>query len=230
MKDVVYVNRDGENPELRYSLRSLANLRHGQVWVFGGAPVWLNTERVRYQPRPQKVSAYMSTRAHIAAACDNDEVSDPFTLWNDDFYAMRQTIILPVHRGPLEDLVTRFGQNKTPWVKGLHEAAAILKAEGVSDPVSYDTHHPLVVHKEAMQVALDIVKRAKSDSIHLRTIYGNIAGIGGTLVEDCKLMRRTDPFPSGPWLSSGDGTFRSTIEPVLRYTFPIPGPYEKGPA
>ena len=229
--DSVYVNKDGENPELRYSLRSQVNVPCDLVWVIGGAPVWLNTERVHYQSRPQEGSAYMSTRAHIKAACQTKDVSDPFTLWNDDFYAMRPTTLgVPMHRGPLSDLTERFAKIKTPWAKGLHEAAAILKAQGDENPVSYDTHHPLIVHKKEMLVALRLVEKAKVDAIHLRTIYGNLAALDGVQVEDSKLLRRTDPFPDGPWLSSGDGTYRSTIEPVLRYTFPDPCIYEKGPS
>lgn len=230
MMDAVYVNRDGENPELRYSLRSLAHAPHRGVWVFGGAPHWLNTDRVSYVPRPQKLSSYLSTRAHLQAACETDDVSDPFTLWNDDFYAMRPTSVIWMHRGPLADLIRQFAQHRTPWVKGMTEAATILNREGIEDPLSYDTHHPMIVHKEEMLAALRLVRNARVDAVHLRTIYANLIGGGGTLVEDCKLLKRTDPFPRGPWLSSGDGTYRSTIEPVLRYTFPDPCIYEKGPS
>jgi hypothetical protein len=41
------------------------------------------------------------------------------------------------------------------------------------------------------------------------------------------MLRRSDPFPAGAWLSSSDDTFRSTVEPVLRYLFADKSPYEK---
>lgn len=229
MTDVVYVNKDGENPELRYSLRTLKNVKHGNVWIFGGCPSWVNQETVRYVGRMQKGSPYASTRAHIAAACNTPEVSDPFLLWDDDFYAMEWVGDVPImHRGSLADMVDRFATLKTAWAKGLRETAALLATvDGVTDPVSYDLHVPLIVYKTQMLKALRLAEKVRTDAVHLKTIYGNIDPIGGVATPDPKLMRKSDPFPRGPWLSSGDDTFRSAVEPVLRYLFPDPSIYEK---
>jgi hypothetical protein len=39
MRDVVVMVRVGrEYDELRYALRSLCNVPHGRVWVYGGEP------------------------------------------------------------------------------------------------------------------------------------------------------------------------------------------------
>ena len=227
--DIVYVNRDGDNPELRYSLRTLKNVTHDNVWIFGGVPHWINTDAVYYRKRTQAGSAYRSVREHIAAACNTPQVSDPFLLWNDDFYAMDRVGDVPImHRGSMDDMLEKFANLKTGWSKALIDTAHILSCYEVEDPVSYDLHVPLIVYKAEMRTALRIAGRAKSDAIHLRTIYGNIANLGGFEIEDPKLMKRSGPFPTGPWLSSGDDTFRSTVEPVLRYLFPEPSIYEKG--
>ena len=46
--DVVYcVKDDPDNEELRYSLRSLKNLPHQKVWIYGGGPKWLNEEAMK---------------------------------------------------------------------------------------------------------------------------------------------------------------------------------------
>ena len=225
--DVVYVNRDGENPELRYSLRTLVNVDHDRVWVFGGAPAWL--ENVEHRRRTQGGSPYSSTRAHIAAACNTPEVSDPFLLWNDDFYAIHHVGAVPVyHRGPLDRVLEEHATLKTPWAKGLRATAALIETWGLTDVKSYDVHLPLVVHKTPMREALRCTGQVHVDTVHLRTLYGAIANIGGVEHHDPKLMRRNDPFPCGAWLSSGDGTFRGAVEPVLRYLFPDKSPYEKG--
>lgn len=223
--DVVYVNREGGNPELRYSLRSLQNVKHGQVWVFGGAPSWLNTESVKFCPNPQSGTPYQSTRSHIAAACNHPEVSDPFTLWNDDFYAMQSVGVVPrMHRGPLGEMIE--GAPRTPWWKGMRDGARLLQVMDIKDPLCYDIHAPLIVHKAAMLAAISLAKKS-TDAFPLRTVYGNMTGLGGTRIKDPKILRRSDPFPRGPWLSSQDNLFLSTAEPVLRYTFPDPSPYEK---
>jgi len=227
--DVVYVNREGENPELMYSLRTLRNVDHGRVWIIGGAPVWINPETVEHRQRTQSGSPYTSTRGHIAAACNTPEVSDPFTLWNDDFFAMREVGEVPIyHRGSLEAMLETFSTTKTLWAKGMRETASIMKKHGVLEgAMSYDSHLPLVVHKAEMLEALRWVREARTDAIHLRTMYGAIADLGGVEYPDPKLMRRSAPFPRGAWLSSGDDTFRSTVEPVLRYLFPDKSHYEK---
>lgn len=226
--DVVYVCRDGENPELRYSLRTLRNVNHDKVWVFGGAPSWLNPDTVNHVYRPQRGTSYSSTRNHILAACNTPGVSDPFLLWNDDFFAMEAVGDVPImHRGSLESMVERFALVKTGWVKRLKTTAAFLsKVEGVEDPVSYDLHVPLVVYKDQMKEALRLTEKIQNAAIHIRTIYGNIDPLGGVEIEDPKMLRRSDPFPQGPWLSSSDDSFRSAVEPVLRYLFPDPSPHE----
>lgn len=229
MMDVVYVCREGENPELMYSLRTLENVSHGKVWIFGGAPVWINPDTVEHRQRMQSGSGYSSTRGHIAAACNTPEVSDPFVLWNDDFFAMYHVGPMPVyHRGSLGAMLERFATTKTPWEKGLRETASLLEKRGLLEgAMSYDLHMPLVVHKTEMLEALRWAKNIRTDAVHLRTLYGAIADLGGVEHPDPKMMRRSSPFPRGAWLSSGDDTFRSTVEPVLRYLFPDKSDYEK---
>lgn len=227
--DVVYVSRDGENPELRYSLRTLENVEHDKVWIFGGAPTWINPDTVTHRKRMQGGSAYSSTRGHIGAACNTAEVSDPFVLWNDDFFAMHQIGEVPVyHRGPVDVLLERVTPMKTPWAKGLRETAVVMEKHGLlAGAMSYDVHLPLIIHKTEMREALRLAKNVRTDAVHLRTLYGAIAELGGEEHHDPKLIRRSDPFPRGAWLSSSDDTFRSTVEPVLRYLFPDKSPYEK---
>ena len=78
-----------------------------------------------------------------------------------------------------------------------------------------------------MREALRLSKKVYADAIHLRTLYGVVGDIGGVERADPKMLRRSDPFPRGAWLSSSDAVFRSTVEPVLRYLFPDKSVYEK---
>jgi len=226
--DVVYLSKNGENPELRYSLRSLRNVPHERVWVFGGAPAWLNPDTVTHVRSAQEVSPFASTRKHLRAALKHDEVSDPFMLWNDDFYAMRYVAkVETLHRGPMATVLEN-SRSRTPWVKGLQGTMQFMNHSlGMEAPLSYDLHVPLVVKKAEMREAFEASRRLKVDGVHIRSVYGNLAGIGGRYSDDPKMLRRTDPFPRGPWLSSNPDTFRSTVEPVLRYLFPDNSTYER---
>src|SRR5262245_30736090 len=227
--DVVYVCRDGENPELRYSLRTLKNVNHDRVWLFGGAPSWINPDTVTHEKRMQHTTRFIATRNHIKAACDHPEVSDPFMLWNDDFFAMDRIGTVPVyHRGSLYLVLEEYGNSRTPWAKGLRETIGWMKKNGFLNGVmSYDLHMPLIVHKAEMLEAIRLVKATHSGVIHLRTIYGVTACLGGVGYVDPKMYRRNEPFPHGPWLSSSPESFRYAVEPVLRYLFPEPCCYER---
>lgn len=64
--------------------------------------------------------------------------------------------------------------------------------------------------------------------LHKRTVYGNLARLGGERIEDVKVCA-AQPFWSPEWsmLSTDDQSFRS--QPVgvhIRDTFTEPGPYE----
>lgn len=226
--DVVYLSKDGENPELRYSLRTLGNVPHDKVWIFGGAPTWLNPDTTHHVRSPQQPTPYASTRKHLKAALDHDGVSDPFMLWNDDFYAMRfMDEVETLHRGLMSTMLEN-SRSMTPWVKGLQGTMQFLiHSLDILTPLSYDLHVPIVVKKAEMREALTLSKRVKTDAIHLRSIYGNLAEIGGRVADDPKMVRRNDPFPCGPWLSSSPDTYRSAVEPVLRYLFPHGSIYER---
>jgi len=227
--DAVYVCRDGENPELRYSLRTLPNVDHARVWVFGGAPTWLNTGTVTHHKRRQDNTPARSSRGHITAACKTPEVSDPFMLWNDDFYAMREIgTVGTYHRGLLVDHVEKMKAHRTPWAKGLKQTAALLDRLGMLEgALSYSIHMPLIVHKAEMLEAIELANKESAQHFHLRTLYGVMTDLGGEEWVDPKMLRRMDPFPRGPWLSSSPDSFRRSVEPVLRYLFPDASIYEK---
>lgn len=227
--DAVYVCREGENPELRFSMRTLQNVALDNVWIFGGAPRWINPDFVTHVQRRQNNTPAASTRGHIKAACLNDDVSDPFMLWNDDFYAMRLVGEIPMyHRGPLAQQISKLSHYSSPWVKGMRATLAALKDEGFEDPLSYSVHLPLIVYKEIMLEAIFRADEANVRHFHLRTFYGNLLNPECPIYhEDPKVLRRNDPFPEGAWLSSSPNSFRSHCEPVLRYLFPYASPYEK---
>jgi len=215
--DVVYLIKGGHNEELRWSLRSLANVPHDRVWLFGGKPPkWVqNTKCVR---TPQDGTKYVNTTAAIKAACEHPDVSDPFILMNDDFYILRRTQSIPaLHRGPVDEVIAdykaRFSKGNT-YIVGMERTMLRLQEMGYERPLSYELHTPMVVEKAAMLEALE----AGSDLevIHKRTMYGNIAGLGGRRIDDVKVRNKTDTIPRGTYLSMVEGSFEE-VRPVLRY-------------
>ena len=224
--DVVYLCREGENEELRYSLRSLRNLPHERAWIFGGAPEWLRGAEL--VPVDQHASKYRVTSAAMRAACLHPDVSDPFVLMNDDFFIMEPLAEVPaLNRGPVDDVAAEYERRvgASPYLEGMLATRDLLHEFGCEDPLSYELHVPLPVRKAEMLEALDVGEAAGIGVLHKRTLYGNLAKLGGATIADVKLCRRRQAVPKGPWLSTLDATFPAAL-PVLARRFPKPSPFE----
>lgn len=230
--DVVYLCREGENEELRYSLRSLRNLPHGCVWIFGGAPEWIRGAEV--VPTDQHDTKYRVTTRAMRAACEHPGVSDPFVLMNDDFYVMEPVAAVPVlHRGPVDAVIADYleRRGRSGYVDGMVATRDLLAELGCEAPLSYELHVPLPVGKVAMLEALEVGEASGIPVLHKRTLYGNLAGIGGARLPDCKIVSARDGRVAsrqrklGPWLSSSDASFAG-LAPLLAHRFPRPSPFE----
>ncbi|WP_328643530.1 hypothetical protein [Streptomyces canus] len=226
---VVPVRQGAVNTQLRYALRSwAAHLPHRRVWLIGYRPPWV--EGTYYLSTPQTGTKYVNTTRAVAAACRSRSVSDPFVLLNDDFFVMEP---LPdgvpvLHRGPVRDVEAYYAdRGNGSYLQGLRDTRDLLVSLGHEDPVSYELHVPLVVHKEGMRHALDVGRRLPV--LHKRTAYGNLAGIGGDQVQDVKVMWRGPQFPAGPFLSTLPDAFdNGMVGAHIRRTFAEPSPYERG--
>ena len=225
--DLVYVCRNGENEELRYSLRSVArNLPHGRVWIFGGWPAWI--EGVKTITTEQAGVRFANTTNAVRLACEHSAVSDPFVLMNDDFFVMQPLDSVPVlNRGPISKVISDYERRHmggSAYAMGMRHTCDLLVSLGFENPVSYELHVPLLVHKAAMLEALSMGQGVKV--LHKRSMYGNLARLSGATVPDVKVYRTGADVPQGPFASCQDNTL-PTVLPVLRYLFPLPCAYER---
>lgn len=220
--DAVYLCRGGENEELRYSLRSLAaNVPHDRVWLFGEGPRWFTGERVNVAQTGSKQEN--ATRA-LLAACMHPEVSDPFILMNDDFFALEPSVVELLDRGPMRDVLADVTASfpRNGEIRRMTETQRLLEARGISDPLSFELHVPMPVRKDVMLEALKL----STTTLHWRSIYGALCGDASTTIADVKVCRLDDDVPTGPWLSTNDSTF-GAVSGLLRGLFPQRCVYEK---
>ncbi|MEU6928947.1 hypothetical protein AB0A05_07260 [Streptomyces sp. NPDC046374] len=227
--DIVVPVREGAvNEQLRFALRSwAAHLPHGRVWVVGYLPPWaVGVQHIRTRQRGTK---FQNTTLAVRVACQHPDVSSRFLLANDDMFVMKPLEAMPVlHRGPVRNVETYYAARAAgEYLRGMRETRDLLADLGHPDPLSYELHVPLPVDKAVMLDALDIAWHL--DVVHKRTLYGNLAQLGGTEVRDVKIMRRS---PGG---YTEDDVFLSTmpdsfaaghVGAYIRRTFAEPGPYE----
>lgn len=218
---VVIPCRPGDNRELRFALRSIErNFDYGHIWIAGAWPDWLNTTHPHLtavkRPLPQG-GKYAATRSHYRWACRNPAVSDPWVLWNDDFYCMRPVTDLPaIHRGKCVDVSPMFSTWKSKWAHGMRETEKLMRRIMPRQTLyNYDIHTPLLIHKRVMLRALDLAERLRIHAPHVRTLYGNLAKLGGVTMRDPKIDYARPQHQVGAWLSSQEHTFRSSVEAML---------------
>ncbi|MFC7791422.1 hypothetical protein [Streptomyces cinereoruber] len=226
---VVPVREQPVNEQLRYALRSwAANLAHGRVWIVGYRPSWADS--VRHIPTRQAGTKYANTTVAVRAACEHPEVSDRFLLVNDDFFVMHPVEEMPVlHRGPVRQVEAYYAARASGlYLRGMRETRDLLVDLGHRDPLSYELHVPLPVDKAAMLKALDVGRHL--DVLHKRTLYGNLAGLGGTEMRDVKVLHRAPHgYDGGVFLSTMPDSFAAGhVGQHIRRAFPKPCRYEAG--
>jgi hypothetical protein len=232
--DLVYICRDGDNEELRYSIRSaVANLPHDKVWVVGGKPDWYSGN---YIPVPQTKTKYMNAKTNMLVISETKEISNNFILMNDDFFILKpQKSIRYYHGGSLlnkiKHLQKRYGSGA--YIKLLLATKHFLKTRGIFDTLDYALHVPFKMNRNKLKEILQF-------DVSWRIAYGNLYSVGGTEVKinsgdskDVKVYKYDGQLHgivkntiSDIFLSSNDDSF-DVLLPKLQELFPEPSSYEK---
>lgn len=192
-KDIVYVFKAGsvwQDNELRYSLRSIDQyFDHRDVFIVGDLPDWIqNVNHIDVKDVFAKVHGgkFKNVIRKIIGACQDDRVSEDFVLMNDDFFFLKKTDgIVPYASGSLQSLINRYGANdRNQYLNALKRTMRLLNKAGISDPVNYAVHYPIVFNKKKfLQLTDEVDWQEKPAS--WRTLYGNLFKIGE--------VERTDP-------------------------------------
>lgn len=239
--DVVFVVRPGDdNEELRHAIRSIhRHMPHRRIVLAGHRPPWATN--VEHIPTPQTQDRFTNSTANLLAACDRTDLTAEVVYMNDDIFVLRDTPAVPVHhRGTVRALAADkwVTPDKRPatavsrWWSGMIRTAHYLMALGVTDdPLSYELHTPMVIHRETMAEAIRKAQADRPDMvIHKRTLFGNIAAVGGTRTDDVKVFDAHHTWPDGArFVSTTDSVFAAgAVGRRLRAKFAEPSPYEGG--
>lgn len=232
--DAVYLcgpSRAGGEP-LRYSIRTVVtNLPQvTRIVTVGHRWSWLS-RNVLHIDVPQ-LAKHRHTYACLQTALADDRISDQLVLFNDDFFVLEELAEVPVlHRGLVADRIAgyrRTGNNT--MLQRREQTRDILAALGVDEPLDYELHVPLPVDRVVMAEALERADLVRPDGmlpIGKRTLYGNLAAIGGELAQDVKVNSGQAGLPPGPFLSTASASWPGKVGTEVRRRFRTPSPYER---
>ena len=211
--DAVYFVRDGENEELRYSLRSVEkNLPCRKVWIIGGKPEDINPDEfVRIPQNTGDGTKWDRVRSNFRLVAANPEITEDFILMNDDFFINQPTTKIEPHTaGTLQEHIDRIERNyrnaPTTYTIELRRAQRVLEEAGLPTN-SYELHTPMIINRKKLAETLAFFPPRHAT----RSLYGNLHKVGGTREKDCKVIRPDQPFSrDAQFLSSDDSTWGDT--------------------
>jgi len=225
---VVYpLREDRWNRGLRYSLRSLVNLKPAveRVIVVGYCPSWLTG--VEFIPGNTFGDKPRNVFGNILAAVQHDACPDEFVAMNDDFWLLQPQTPEMEHRGRLSDQIgNRPFAGSSWWYQSLHAARDYLTGRGHTDPLSFELHRPIPIRRDHMRAVLEDCQQLLPRP-QWRTVYGVTLGAESVRVPDVKITRNPVPPDWETWPSvSGNEHMPQLLGPTLARLFPEPSPWE----
>ena len=211
--DIVYfVKESAFNEELRYSLRSVErNFKYRNVWFCGGRPDYLRPDKLM-RLNQVGLNKWEKVRNNIRLVCENEEISEDFWLFNDDFYIMKpQDNMKPQYNGKIidyiEDIKRKNGGSDSQYTMRLRDTIKALKEAGLTT-YNYEVHKPMLINRKK---ALELLDRFPTEP-GFRSLYGNYFKVGGVDKQDMKvklLLHSRLDIVDNEWefLSTSDKSF-----------------------
>jgi hypothetical protein len=228
--DFVYICRDGENEELRYSIRSvLLSFPEAKVWVVGGKPKWYSGNHVFLE---QDNNKYVNAVNNLKAVCNTPDISDNFILMNDDFFIIKKIeTIEQFYNGLLSEKIDKFIKitGSSMYIKKLITTNNKLNKLGFTKPLDYELHVPMPMHKEGLLYILN-----EYPECLWRSMYGNLFNVGGSQMEDVKVYknkrhaaRSAQITKNSIYLSTEDTGLTIMVDNIFKELLTNPSPYEQ---
>lgn len=226
--DIVYILKNDIQPEeLRYSIRSVVkNFPYKRIWFAGGQPDVLKPDKA--MPIDQTgATKWEKVRNTLIDVCSNDEITEDFWLFNDDFFIMKKISDMDTMiAGTIKHRIERIERNRggqSGYTKQLRIALRALNRDGY-DQLDYAVHAPMLINRKK---ALETL-RTFPECPMFRSLYGNQHSIGGIVTSDVKILRvDEEPSKDSSLLSTNDRAFREGLAgKYIRDKFTVPSKYE----
>ena len=228
--DIVYILKNNIDPtELIYSVRSVCkNFDFNSIWFAGGTPEKIKPDH-KLPIQQQGKNKWTKVSNTIREICLEDNITDNFWLFNDDFFIMRKIPgTLPyLFDGTIykriNELNKRYRNQTSIYAEQLTATQLALKNKGY-DTLNYALHVPMLINKEK---ALQTLNEFHGFPM-FRSLYGNHHEVGGITFKDVKIYD-LEQYPEGNemLLSTTDDSFKNGIVgKYIRKQFPDKCAYE----
>lgn len=224
--DIVYIlKKDIQPAELIYSLRSVEkNFPFNKVWFVCGQPKGLEPDGRIIHEQVGKTK-WDWIKSSMFEVLRNDEITDTFFLFNDDFFVMKPfkgkfvNYVDGTLERRIEELHSSLGMS--PYCRSLYKAQQELISARLSQ-MNYDVHLPMLVTKTGMSAALK-----SFSSPQMRSLYGNYNQVPYILHDDVKEYTLDKANEDADFLSTNDDTFiNGKVGEFIRSSFPNPSRFE----
>jgi hypothetical protein len=210
----IYRRTNDAGQELRYSLRSLKNIKNfnGKVFVAGDTEDWF-TNITHIPIKASHYSPYKDAENRMVAALNDQRLPDDFIFMNDDFYVTEPAVVRDMNWGEISD-----DQPRSFHRKALLHTKKWLQERNLPT-LNYGLHVPMIINRQRrFDVHQKIKTTVDNRPLLARTVYGNMFNLGGEFYEDRKT--KTSTLPEGAFISTQGFTAE------LHKLFPDPSPYE----
>jgi hypothetical protein len=232
--DFVYINRDGKNEELRYSIRSVCHFYpEAKIWVVGGKPDWYSGNFIRVE-RDARLNRYQQQVLNLSYVYNSSGIGSNPIIMNDDFFFVKRVDEFPpMIGGTISEKVKSYLDNElnSNYVKELNKTKKLLQ-KYKEEPLDYELHVPMQVNSDKLKKIVGVNK------IMWRSHYGNrfIPESKTVITKDVKFymlhemkFKNYNPLKGdSPFFSTDDESFPYVKKKMLEKMFPDPSPYEKG--
>jgi hypothetical protein len=215
--DIVYIYKHKEHSPLRYSLRSLENYPHRNVFIVGDCPAYL--QNIIHIPYIFGVDRTQNAWGQIKAACLNVMVSDRFCFFNDDFYILKPTIEIPYYERSVDK--KREG--------GAHGKALAKTRALFPNFKNFDSVHTPIIFDKRLFLSLydhyDI-----SQGYCYKSLYGNHYNLHTQVIGDVKgrSLSKVKKRMGFRFLSTSDNVERNVdFLSMINNLFSNPSKYER---
>ena len=229
MFDIVYILKEDIQPEeLRYSLRSVCkNFPHNRVVFYGGKPEGIEPDKwVNFKQRG--VSVWEKTTSTVKAICEDNDITEDFWLFNDDFFIMKPVKDMPTYYDRtlfrrIQQIEKKRGGSRSLYTYQLRITRDALQAEGYRT-FNYAVHMPMLINRKK---GLEVINKYPKLNM-FRSVYGNVYKVDGRQHADVKISSKDEEPPKDcDFLSTADGDMsESKVGRFIMTQFPDKCKYE----